>query len=204
MHKMDEQILVIDRAYLFQDEHRTFQGVLTDEISIAGLMSRLNNFFVARRGDAEENPEWKQPITYAIIKRGESVFCYKRLKAGGEKRLHEQLSIGVGGHMNIIGKMTRWEDLLMANMYKELGEELDIHSNIHPEPKIVGIINDDHNEVGTVHIGLLAILELPEDAEVTVRETDKLEGYWIRIRDLNKSPLFESLESWSKIAASIL
>lgn len=204
MDKMDEQILVIDREYLFDDEELTFQGVMTDPHFVKEIERRFKNYFEVRRGDAEDNPNWKQPIPYVIIKRGESVFVYKRLKAGGEERLHEQLSIGVGGHMNIIEGVFTWDYTLMGNLYRELDEELNIQSSVTPVTKIIGLINDDENEVGKVHIGILAVMELPEEAEVTVKETDQLEGYWIRIRDLNKTPLFESLESWSQIAAGIL
>lgn len=204
MNKMDEKILVVDRNHIFENESLTFQGVMRNYKSVSYIMDKFNKYFEVRRGDAEVNQSWKQPIPYAIIKRGDEVFLYKRLKAGGEKRLHDQLSIGVGGHMNSMKESYNWDDILMTNLYKELGEELDIKSSCYPEPEIVGIINDDENPVGAVHIGILAILELPADAEVIVRETDQLEGHWVRTQDLTKSPLFESLESWSQMAVRVL
>lgn len=209
MNKMDEKILVIDRKYLFNDEELTFQGVMTDNHFVKEIERRFKNYFEVRRGDAEDNPDWKQPIPYAIIKRGDSVFLYKRLKEGGESRLYEQLSIGVGGHMNALEGLHTWHYTLMGNLYRELNEELDIVADIsmpmyNPAPKIIGLINDDSNDVGNVHIGVLSVLELPEQAEVHVKETDQLEGCWIRIRDLKKSPLFDRLENWSQMAVDIL
>lgn len=205
MNKMDERILVVDRSHLFDDESLKFQGISTKYPIVNKIMKRFEDFFEVSRGDAEENPNWKQPIPYVIVKRGDSVFVYERLKAGGESRLHDQLSIGIGGHMNVMHNFTKWTTLSNLNMLREINEEINIKmGGPHDIPKVVGLINDDENEVGRVHIGILAILELPEEAEVSVRETDKLDGYWIRIRDLKKTPLFEKLETWSQMAVEVL
>lgn len=204
MHKNDERILVALRGFLFDDEQLTFQGLLTGKRRINTYMLRLRDFFEARRGDAEENPEWKQPIPYTIIQRGDEVFLYERLKAGGEQRLHNQLSIGIGGHMNNLYPEDDFRSNLLANLDKELHEELDIEASVLSVPKVIGLINDDMDEVGRVHFGILCIVQVPEGTEVTVRETDKLDGYWVRIQDLQKTPLFERLERWSKLAVEIL
>ena len=199
-------ILVVDRQHLFEDGRLAFQGVLTDAYKVRHIMKKFDRYFEARRGDAEDNENWKQPIPYTIIKRGLEVFSYRRLNTGGEYRLHDQMSIGVGGHMNRINDVRNWNDNLKINSYRELNEELNIIVNgtALPEPKILGLINDDSDEVGRVHIGILAVIDLPQDADVEVKETDKLEGYWIRMRDVKKTPLFESLENWSQFAAQYL
>jgi predicted NUDIX family phosphoesterase len=206
MSNLDEQIMVVDRQHLFEEEELTFQGLLTAPKMIRYIMKKFEKYFEVRRGDAEVNEKWIQPIPYAIIKRGEEVFLYKRLKGSTEERLHEQLSIGVGGHMNRFGGIRNWDDNLIINMHRELHEELnfDVPNDYEPEGTVLGLINDDSSEVSRVHIGILAILEIPSDVNVSVKETDKLEGYWVRIRDLKKSPLFEGLEGWSQIAAGIL
>lgn len=204
MNKMDEKILAVDRLILFDMGDSYFEGVLTERDSVKRIVKNLNNYIEVRRGDAEENEYWKQPIPYSIIKRGRDVFLYKRLKSGGEKRLHDQLSIGVGGHMNRVNDIRNWNDVLKFNMYREINEELSIKNSGDAEPEVIGLINDDQDEVGLYHIGILSILELPEEATVEVKETDTLEGFWIRIKDLKKTPLFENLESWSQIAVDVL
>lgn len=203
MGKMDEMILAVERIYLFEDERLTFQGIVTDKNRVRVFMKKFRKYIEVRRGDAEVDSQWKQMIPYAVIRRGEEVFLYKRLKAGGEPRLHDQLSIGIGGHMNRINDIRGFNGVLMLNFYRELGEELDIlSSQRHPiEPKVVGIINDDHGDAGLYHIGILLVYDLPEHSEVSVRETDELEGYWVRIKDLQKAPLLNHLENWSKMVA---
>lgn len=204
MGKMDERILVVNRYDFFENNYFAFQGLETNKRVVNYLMKKFKKYTVMRRGDAEKNPEYKQPIPSVILRRGDEVFVYKRLKAGGEARLHDQLSITVGGHMNRLNDVRNWDVNLTLNMHRELEEEVNIENCLYGEPELIGLINDDENEVGQVHIGILYVLDLPDHAEVTVKETNKLEGYWIRTRDLTKTPLFESLESWSQFAVEVL
>lgn len=195
---MDEKILVVDRETLFEQESLMFQGVQTNERIVTYLMKKFMHYEEVRRGDAETNEEWKQPIPSVIIKRGDEVFVYKRLRAGGESRLHDQLSLTVGGHMNRINDVQNWGTNLVMNVQRELYEEVAVEGP-HKLPTLIGLLNDDSDEVGRVHIGILFVLEIPEGTKVSVREVDKLEGYWLRKQDLNKAGLFEAFESWSQI-----
>jgi predicted NUDIX family phosphoesterase len=204
MSKMDEMILAVDREHLFESELLTFQGILIDPKSINRIMKKFDKYKEVRRGDAEYDVTLKQPIPYAVIRRGDEVFVYKRLEGSGEERLHNQLSIGIGGHMNRVNDIRNWRDNLEINFMRELHEELDITSTGFIEPKILGLINDDDDDSGLYHIGILMVLDLPRNAEVEVSETDQIEGYWLRAKDLNKSGLFESLESWSQFAVEVL
>jgi predicted NUDIX family phosphoesterase len=213
--KWEEQILVTPRAEIFgeNDEH-VFQGLLTDKEKVDSIMESIaQNIEVRRRGDKDDpsasshnmeiNENYKQPIPYAIITRGDEVFLYERLKGGGEKRLHNQLSIGVGGHMNDLNGDGFNEDL-WENLRRELSEELVINSVGAIKINTVGLINDEENEVGRVHIGLLVMVTLPVESMVEVREKEQLDGSWVRIKDLRKTPLFENLEAWSQIAVEAL
>lgn len=203
MNKMDEQIIVVPRSKLFEDESLTFQGVSNDVTLLNRIIDNIdNNFSIMRRGDAEEDFNYKQPIPYAVLKRGNDVFIYERLTGGGEKRLHNQLSLGVGGHMNGIENYS-FNDLLYENLNRELDEELYI-SNKKIDINIIGLINDDENEVGRVHIGLLAIIELSNDVDVRVKEVNQLKGGWIQIKDLINDDIYNDLETWSQFVADLL
>lgn len=202
MSKMDERILVVDRGFLFDHEMSTFQGVLTDVEKVGYLMTKFHRCFEVRRGDAEENEGWKQPIIYMVIKRGKEVFVYERLRGGGENRLHNQKSIGIGGHINNINK--DWNTTFELNAYRELFEELWITNfNLH-DIKVVGLINDDENAVGRVHIGILTLIELPEECEVFVREINKIKGDWTHIDRLLEDGVYNGLETWSQFVVKVL
>lgn len=210
MTKMNEVILVASRKEVFNNEELTFQGVInsnTNQDQIAQIVSNINSSIsTMRRGDAEENPDFKQPIPYAVIKRGDELYGYTRLEGGGETRLHGKISLGIGGHCNAIDGITDFNTLLLENLSRELEEEVSITSTdnkpVNPSLSIIGLINDDEDEVGKVHIGILAFIELPLDVEVTVNETEQLEGKWFTKDELLEN--YERLENWSKFVVDAL
>ncbi|MEM4994779.1 NUDIX domain-containing protein [Priestia sp. SB1] len=210
--KFEEMILVAKRDALFKDD-LTFQGVESEYLFIEGIKNRLaNNIEVMRRGglndptpkenNAEINEEYKQPIPYVVIKRGNQVFGYARLSGGGESRLHNSWSLGYGGHCNDT-EDEKFDDKIMTNLQRELEEELDIQA-ASQELKLIGLINDDENEVGRVHLGLLYTLELDSEATIEVREKDQIEGFWLDVQDLKNEDVYPKLESWSQFVADLL
>src|SRR5687768_11211932 len=52
------------------------------------------------RKEAEVNPAFKQIIPYCVLSCDDKIFVYQRTKKGGDSRLHDLYSIGVGGHIN--------------------------------------------------------------------------------------------------------
>lgn len=149
------------------------------------------------RPDAETDPSKKQIIPYVVLCCGDKVFVTRRLKKGGETRLHGLLSLGVGGHINPETDGND-SDVLHRGMMREISEEVNIttYGNLTAR----GLINDDTNEVGSVHLGLFYTMEV--SGEVTVRETEKLEGFWVDRSEL--SALNDQMESWAQFAASAL
>lgn len=204
MSKMDEVIIVSPRTDVFAKETLTFQGLLEDQFKVDVIMNNIaQHYTTMRRGDAENDPTFKQPIPYCVIRRGTDIFLYKRLSGGGETRLHDKLSIGAGGHMNDIPELATFEEILAENLMRELEEELKISSDVM-DINTVGFINDDEDEVGKVHIGLLVVLDVEADATVSVRETDQLQGEWVSAHSLLSENIYPKLESWSQIIAKVL
>ena len=132
-------------------------------------------FFVERQY-AERTPALKQVIPYTVVRRATGeILLMRRLKRGGEGRLHGKLTIGVGGHVNPEDALASPRHPLAGATWRELEEEIVIE-----EPKdereilCLGLINDDSNPVGAVHVGLAQMLTLERD--VRIREEDVLEG----------------------------
>ena len=187
-----ENILVVGRPHL--ESWLGFNGLRTENLE--EILSCINtNIEFMPRPLAEENPAFKQIISYVIIRRGDEVFSTRRLSKGGEKRLHGLISLGIGGHINAESDEGS-ADILAAGMRRELEEEVALEGSC-TVPRFCGIINDDSNEVGRVHLGMFYIMDT--DGEVTVRETEKLEGSWLPIRELGA--LADQLETWSQIVA---
>ncbi|MBN2722813.1 MAG: NUDIX domain-containing protein [Deltaproteobacteria bacterium] len=157
-----------------------------------------NGFFVERKW-AEKDSSFKQIIPYILMKRGNEIFLFRRLKGGGEKRLHNLWSVGIGGHINP-GEVTESpEDIFTAAALREINEELVVSGQLSPV-RPAFLLNDDSNEVGSVHLGLVMICEVPERTDLSVRETDTLEGEFIEITQLSDKVADGEFESWSSIA----
>ena len=100
--KDEERVLAIPTG-VFR-ELGVFQGfsAAMDEWKALATSERL---VFLRRGDAEQDPEYKQLIPYVLFTHASpegdrSVFAYLRGPGQGEKRLVSKWSVGVGGHIN--------------------------------------------------------------------------------------------------------
>lgn len=205
MNKMDEIILGAPRSDVFQNEMLTFQGVNSEDERIVNIMAQIEaHFFEIRRGDAEEDPRFKQPIPYVVIRRDDEVFVYERLAGGGESRLHNKLSLGFGGHMNPMEGAVAFSEVLKQNTDRELAEELYIREEDKQNIVTLGLINDDENDVGKVHIGILSALQLASAAQVEVKEKDQIAGRWMKLSELKEENVYQRLEAWSQFVADIL
>ena len=145
---------------------------------------------------AEESPDWKQLIPYVIVRDGECTFLMERTSAGGDPRLHRKTSIGVGGHLNPVDA---GEDPLQGGLRREWAEELE--AGWEPEFHLLGLLNDDSNPVGSVHLGVVFQVDAA-GRPVRVRETDKLSG---RMADASEvAAAWDRLETWSQLVAAEL
>ena len=202
MSKWDEQILVVNRKELFNNEENHFYGFIEkNDEKTKKIISTFESYKVKRRGDMEEDPNYKQLIGYVLLKditTGE-VLVYKRLVGGGEARLHGKASVGIGGHMNEVEGKTIYE-MLKINAARELNEEVgvseeDALNNLH----FIGLINDDKTEVGQVHIGV--VYECKVDKQlVEVKEDDTLVIKWMPGEEAKAE---ENYETWSEFLKPI-
>lgn len=148
------------------------------------------------RPAAENDPTHKQLIPYVVVRDGERVFLMHRTDAGGDARLHGKASIGVGGHLNPVDE---GEDPLLAGLRREWDEELE--TGWEPEFRLVGLLNDDSNAVGAVHLGVVFTVEAA-GRPLTIREREKLVGTFVTAAELEASR--DRLETWSMLVADTL
>jgi predicted NUDIX family phosphoesterase len=145
---------------------------------------------------AEANPAFKQLIPYVVVRSGELVFLMERSDGGGDPRLHRKASIGVGGHLNPVDGEA---DPLDAGLRREWSEELI--AGWEPQFRLIGVLNDDSNPVGSVHLGVVFEVEAA-GRELAVREREKLSGRWADPVALAAAG--ERLETWSRLVAEHL
>ena len=165
------------------------------EADLAGLIRREGAF--RPRSEMEADPAWKQVIPYPVLRDGDAWYLMRRTRAGGDARLHDRYSIGVGGHVN--PEDGGLDGDLGTALRREWHEELVV--DFVPSFRFVGLLNDDTTPVGQVHIGLV----YEGDAAgrpVAIRESAKLSGGFATSAGV--AVVADRLETWSRIAFEFL
>lgn len=193
MGRIMEQVLVVKREKI-EKFIAGKNGLITENVPELLEIIRNEHEYMPR-AEAEVQPAFKQIIPYVILRQGDKIFVTRRLNKGGEARLHGKISIGVGGHINPVDEQG---DMLMKGLWREIHEEVELHS--HGELCSCGFINDDSNSVGSVHLG--ACFTLETEGEVSVKETEKLEGLWMTLPELKAN--YDYMETWTQIALEVL
>jgi len=196
----EEQVLVIERKIL--EQVGMFQGLTFDVDNYLGeiFVQGIPRFMP--RSQVEENPAYKQLIPYVLMSYQDKYLSYIRGRRAGEARLVGNRSIGIGGHINPVD----WT-LFSAEPYKtyleaverEVAEEVSVETP-HTD-RVVALLNDESNEVGSVHLGIVHhwILNAPK---VSKREQMITQMAFLRPAELLE--VRDTLETWSGLCLSRL
>jgi len=193
----EEQILVVERKVV--EDVGMFQGLVFD------VERYLSKIFVQgvpcfmERSKAEKDPSFKQIIPYVIMACNGKYLNYVRGTRAGEARLVGNRSIGIGGHINPIDNEiplfdTDFQKMYNAAVEREVAEEVSVETT-HTD-RIVALLNDDSNEVGSVHLGLVHYWILHEP-KVTKREQMITRMDFKTLEELKK--VKETMETWSSL-----
>lgn len=154
------------------------------------------------REQMETDPSFKQLIPYCIFQHVDesgnvSVFQYTRGKGQGESRLHSKSSVGIGGHISTLDADE--DSPYEVGMRRELEEEVAINSPA--TQKLVGLINDDQNEVGKVHLGVVHLFTV-ESPNIQPREAEICDAGFLPVAELLEN--LDRFETWSQICVSAI
>lgn len=185
-----ERVLVVPRASIVPDPGWT--GVRREGVEAALEAVARDGRFVDRAA-AEEDPTHKQVIPYLVLRDGERWFLMRRTRAGGDARLHDLWSIGVGGHLN------PGDGDVAGGLRREWAEELV--ADFEPAFRPVGLLNDDTTAVGSVHVGVVCVADAA-GRPVAIRETDKLTGAFATTDEV--AAVVDGMETWSRLVFEAL
>jgi predicted NUDIX family phosphoesterase len=188
--RSEELVWVVPRTQLFDGPawHGVWQA---DGSAILEAISRHGRF--VPRSEAEADPSQKQIIPYLVLRDGDRLFLMHRTRAGGDVRLHDRYSIGVGGHMN------PGDDSVLEGLRREWREEIE--ADFEPSFDYVGLLNDDTTSVGAVHLGVVYMADA-SGRPVLIRETHKLSGSF-ELMDVVRST-YDRMETWSQLVLDAL
>ena len=186
----DERVLVIPRTAV--PDEAGWLGLRTDGLdAFLDTVASVGRF--EPRAAMEVDPTHKQLIPYLVLRDGARYFLMRRTRAGGDVRLHDRWSIGVGGHL------TPGDDDLFGGLRREWREELV--ADFEPAFVPLALLNDDTTAVGAVHLGVVFVADAAGRL-VEVRETDKLEGQFVEPAEV--AAVVDDLETWSRIVFEAL
>lgn len=214
--KNKQRILAIDRLKLFGCFIQyTFNGFVREQLfcrQMQGLNCYINTpiqiaQLFQERGPLEKDPGYKQIIPYVVV--GSSInktfLSYQRPSKGdGEHRLQGKYSIGFGGHIeeqDMVNACTL-SDVIINCAKREVKEELSLWAD-GLKFEVLGYINDDTDDVGKVHFGVVLYLDISKvpTEDVLKMLTNNSEVECLNFRTLDDLKHIENLygfESWSQ------
>lgn len=172
--------------------------------------------WLGNRGELEEDERFRQIIPYVIVRQNGRILTYIRGATGGEARLHGKLSIGVGGHIDHhdvlytqTGRIALKETIGEAAA-REVNEEVEIFNQtggygpkaLSRMIKWTGLLVDNSDAVGRVHVGVVGVIDLPETDIVEAREDSQESLDFFTVKELQAQD--DRLESWTRLALPAL
>jgi predicted NUDIX family phosphoesterase len=190
MTSAEERVFVVPRSAV--PGGCDWHGLRTDGLaSFVDAVERAGTY--EPRPAMERDPSYKQVIPYLVLRDGPRWFLMQRTAAGGDERLHNRYSIGVGGHLN------PGDGGLLGGLRREWAEELD--AAFVPEFELVALLNDDTTDVGSVHLGAVYVADAA-GRPVGIRETHKLSGAFAD--EASVAAVTDRMESWSRLTFEFL
>lgn len=187
--KHDENILVVPRSRLFEQE--ALQGFLElPSFDYYQQTIETNKEFLPR-SIMEQDSSYKQIIPYLIFAHDQKLFLMQRSGNAGEQRLKNKYTLGIGGHI-------REQDIAGLTIFdwarREFNEEVCYDGTLNIQP--LGLINDESNAVGQVHLGFAFLLK-GDSSNITIR-SELAQGSLLSLEACER--FFDDMETWSQIA----
>jgi len=175
-------------------------------IDSAAVNIESKDVVIMQRALLETNPAFRQLIPYVVVKQGDKYLAYERSVSGGESRLHNLFSIGIGGHVDAVDAVYdekgvfQLTDTLRTGMYRELHEELGLTESDFLGMTTIGYLSKDVTPVDEVHLGIVLVAEVHADLVVSSKEDALNLAGFLAADELAKL----NLESWSETVVAEL
>lgn len=157
-----------------------------------------SGLWLGPRETLETYPTFRQIIPYIVLSVDGRVIHYTRTPKGQEARLHDKVSVGFGGHvdledMQFFGNSIDLERTLNIGADREIDEEIGIVDVI--KKTWVGLVVSNENPVDHVHIGVVAHWELA--SAPTGMTEDAVGNVGLDTPDALLMGVGDRLETWS-------
>lgn len=188
----EEHILVVKRKYLFPEG--SWQGLAQLNFDDFLKIIKQHQEFLPR-SIMEQDPEYKQIIPYLIFTYEDKYFLMQRKAKASETRLKGKFTFGIGGH---IRQSDVNSDSILDWSKREFAEEVNYSGSLEVEP--IGILNDDSNFVGQVHLGFVFLLK-GDNSNISIK-SELESGQLLTLEECEQ--LKDKMETWSQLVFELL
>ena len=179
---MQERLTTIPSSLL--ESLGSFRGVIGFDPKYLPILNP-DNFITVPRSKAEDDPSFKQLVVYFTVRDGFDYLTYWRGKAKGDARLHAKFSFGFGGHIN------EGDVSPLAALARELKEEIE---GLVERILFRGLINDDSDPIGRVHLGLFYEVQMSDIRPSGENNIEDLKTMQYR----RLAEMYDRMEGWSR------
>ncbi len=195
-----EAVLCIDRKNL-PESWVAPESIIRMDMETFCTTCTSAGFSFRPRDGVETDPGFKQIIPYILFQTHDFIETAIYRRAGGEKRLHDLWSVGIGGHINPEDHMNgdqSFPEILTAGMDRELTEEISLRPS-GENPEFIGMINEEITDVGRVHLG--AVFRIITRFPRKIFPGPELADFsWEKTAEVNR----KNLELWSRLALKLV
>ncbi len=192
--KKNELIAVAQKNDIFKNVEYQ-EGIFPLNIKVINNIKIYNKEHI--RYLAEEDYNFKQIVSYIVFIHRNNIFLMERSDTASEQKLKNKFSIGIGGHLN---KEDLNKDLLFWGE-REFQEEINYEDNLkNLNIKPIAIINDESNNIGKLHIGIVYIIHGASN-KISIKSEMK-SGKLVSLNKCYK--YYNHLESWSQLTLNFL
>ena len=187
-----EQILVVKRSDIFLEP----AWIGLKNVDFTQYLKRIQEKqeFMPRT-IAETSFDYKQIIPYLVFQHQDTLFVMQRKGTASEQRLANKYSLGIGGHL-------REEDITGKTLFdwarREFEEEVNYSGSLDITP--LGVLNDDSNDVGKVHIGFVFLLK-GDSANISIK-SELQSGELLSFEECKTK--YHAMETWSQFVFDFL
>jgi predicted NUDIX family phosphoesterase len=165
-----------------------------------------SDIILGQRAKLELDEDFRQVIPNSIFLHNGRIWAYERTKKGGEKGLHNQVAVCVGGHwdaedLTVKNSIVDLEESMRTAFERELEEEVNLTSNVLKSYNLPYMLCASDTPVDRKHIGQVTVHEL--DGTGLDSNEDQLET----IGFINPQELLDGdykLETWARLVCEML
>lgn len=176
-------------------------GLTPMPLHVMTMLLERSGLYLGPRDLMEQDPQFLQIIPYIVLKQGDKYVKYTRTPAGGESRLHGKVSIGAGGHIDLIDVLHRNDSTvdvqttLKFAALREVSEEFGLPVQ-EPKKTWVGLLHNFSDDVGNVHLGVVAVWDMPLDFKIESKENSQTSVELATLDELEADR--PRMEKWSQ------